>query len=635
MSIAVLNQVYEEVRRLAVAGSPLAVGDFRLTKLVDPLRKSAQKAPVFGKVADAVEKLVGGKPQGSAESLLELATLTSAILYTQGETGAEGALAPIPAQQLGLTIANTGARVLKPLIEALTTVGSGRMETIKDAHERGAFRDLRLIKYAIAALNDKYAEIADYVAEKILPLYGLAIYSEIREQYDPQGKGDDGRRLQLLHRLDPEQTRSLVDAALDEGSKEVRIAAIGCLEGRADCVPFLIEQAKAKAKDVRATALRSLASMDQPKVIEHLKEALRGTEVELVAPFVAANPSGELKAFVVEEAMRRRDELLGIADKPAKKSAASKGAKGKSVDEKVLGQCFYNLLRAFDGRTDKAAVAFLLDCFDRQEEFLRIKAGYVDGDAINRQIAEMMLRSGAKEAWARLVERGPNTLPRLVEFGFLASAQSETPAQTYERFHAAYMNRPTGKSKEAVAAREVAGQIGEVLHDVGIFKRHAALLVQRGRSQELQGEAAVKANLQLDPHWLDAALACQDQKVILSLVDGPHAGVRKYLADCVDSELKKRTWDPSHRLDEVIEAMMVSEHPELVAKFLAILERLNSTKQHHWWSYSLIRLMVTLPAAAIEPLEAMLPRFDPRWLDTFAGSLDELKQRHASQSLAP
>ena len=68
MSIAALNQVYDEVRRLAIAGSDLAANDFRLKKLVPPLRKSATKAAVFGKVADSVEEVLGSTPKTSAQS---------------------------------------------------------------------------------------------------------------------------------------------------------------------------------------------------------------------------------------------------------------------------------------------------------------------------------------------------------------------------------------------------------------------------------------------------------------------------------------------------------------------------------------------------------------------------------------
>src|SRR5688572_17575987 len=102
MSIAVLSQVYDEVRRLAIAGSNLAAGDFRLKKLVPPLEASAAKAPVFGKVAQAITAAIDAPAKDSAAALLELSTLVSAILYTQGETGVEGKLEPIESTEIGL-----------------------------------------------------------------------------------------------------------------------------------------------------------------------------------------------------------------------------------------------------------------------------------------------------------------------------------------------------------------------------------------------------------------------------------------------------------------------------------------------------------------------------------------------------
>ena len=78
MSIQVLTQVYDEMRRLAIAGSVVASGDFRLKKLIAPLEQSGAKAPVFAKVADAVKKVVEGNEKTSAATLLELTTLVNA-----------------------------------------------------------------------------------------------------------------------------------------------------------------------------------------------------------------------------------------------------------------------------------------------------------------------------------------------------------------------------------------------------------------------------------------------------------------------------------------------------------------------------------------------------------------------------
>src|SRR5437870_3853547 len=110
MSITVLNQVYDEARRLAVAGSVVARGDFRLMKLLPPLEQAGTKAPVFAKIAESAKAVVEGPEAASAQSLLELTSLVSAVLYTQGETGHAGKLEPIETVDLGGSVSQTSAR---------------------------------------------------------------------------------------------------------------------------------------------------------------------------------------------------------------------------------------------------------------------------------------------------------------------------------------------------------------------------------------------------------------------------------------------------------------------------------------------------------------------------------------------
>src|ERR1700722_8244896 len=126
MSIPVLIQVYDEMRRVAIAGSAVAAGDFRLKKLIPPLEKSGEKAPVFAKVAQAVAAVVDSTEKTASAALLELTTLVNAILYTQGETGIAGEFKSLETTDLGGQATQAGARILKPLLEALRSTGSGR-----------------------------------------------------------------------------------------------------------------------------------------------------------------------------------------------------------------------------------------------------------------------------------------------------------------------------------------------------------------------------------------------------------------------------------------------------------------------------------------------------------------------------
>ena len=109
MSMQTLTQVYDEMRRLAIAGSAVAPGDFRLKKLVASLEQAGAKAPVFAKVAETAKGVVESHEKTAAARLLDLATLVNAILYTQGETGMPGALTPIETTDLGACAAQTSA----------------------------------------------------------------------------------------------------------------------------------------------------------------------------------------------------------------------------------------------------------------------------------------------------------------------------------------------------------------------------------------------------------------------------------------------------------------------------------------------------------------------------------------------
>ena len=203
MSLALIEESAKEVRRLAIAGSPLAVGDFRIKKLVAPLEQAGAKVPVFAQVAKSITELANGTEAESAARLLALSTLLNAILYTQGQIGTDAPFTEMEVFATKCSSTRTTARALKPLIAALTNSGGGRFEIIKSACERGALNDLRLIDPAIQALGDSYPEMADLVAEKILPAYGPGIIPRLKRGLDLKGKKSDARRLKVMHQLEP------------------------------------------------------------------------------------------------------------------------------------------------------------------------------------------------------------------------------------------------------------------------------------------------------------------------------------------------------------------------------------------------------------------------------------------------
>lgn len=615
MSLAALAQVYDEVRRLAVAGSALAAGDFRLKKLIPPLEKSGEKAPVFSKVAQAVQKLVDAGQKESAGALLELNSLTTAILYTQGETGRTGEFKPIVSSNMGLTIANTSARTLKPLLEALTTTGSGRLETIKEAHERGAFKDLRLMKPALKAIDDPYPEVGEFIVERVLPMYGKPIYAEVRAGLTLKGKASDGRRLKLLHRLDPEATRELVQQALDDGSKDVKLAAIQCLGGSTDAIPFLLEQAKAKARDVRQAALESLVSFTEDSVLDVLQKTFLSDDVWMLHRGLANNPSPRLRAFVVAEIRKLCDEMLAAA------------STGKKKDKKYVPPLarFRGMLHGLSGRKDPPAIDLLASLFDQRDQILQLDESG-DGSDVITEVLDLMLLTDSKPLLQSIARAADSLRATHIHYALIAAARHSSPKDVYAKFAPLYQARTKskGRSKASEETHLRSEQIAWAIRQ-GVRRRDSDF------EHEFE-DGTPSPRFEVDPRWLDDAIALDDFDLVLELARPGHQGVATYFNARVDAALNAKKFDPDYEFEEVLDKMIELKHPDIVDKFVLMLKKPFNPARSWYWARIASRIVPKLPATAIPQLEALLPEINEKLMEAILPSLDELKQSAASKN---
>lgn len=600
MSIPILTQVYDEVRRLSIAGSVVAPNDFRLRRLVAPLEQAGKKAPVFAKVAQAVVTLVEGDDRSSAESLLELSTLINAILRTQGETGLEGKLEPIDTIDFGLPLTQTSARVLKPLLEALTTTGSGRLEIIKDAHERGAFGDFRLIKAALSALDDSYTEIADFVNEHILPLYGKAILPELRARFDRKGRGGDVRRLALMHQLDPEGTREAVQQALEDGSKEVKVAAIGCLGGSQGDLAFLLDQAKSKVKDVREAALKGLVRSDSVDAVAALRVAFNGGDLELAVAPIQGSRNPEVLEFVLETATRQRDALLT----------------GKEKDKKEVGKNVARLLSQLEclrGRDDADTEQFVLDCFARRAALAAVK-GDPGGKDVQRRLVSIMA-DGSNRSRDALAGAHATLSEDDLSDAFQAACRAWPPRKVYDAFSPYLVVKSGEKTRKVDPATAKRAAITGVLCGNRAWRRmHFAP----------NGVARDEFREKLDPKWLDVAVELKDFELAIALARPDHPAALKFLARGVEEMLKNATlpYDFPHVLGAVVHL----PHPAATDWVIAAINKCvtSSSIQGLYW---LVRLIPDLPREAVPKLDAFLATAPEKVIDQLLDYVTQLKNK--------
>ena len=605
MSIAVLDQVYDEVRRLAVAGSVVAPGDFRLKKLVAPLDKVGEKAPVFARVAMGVEAVVDSTEKTASAALLELATLVTAILATQGKTGVEGELSPIETTDLGGRSTQASARALKPLLEALSSTGSGRLELVREAIEQGLFADLRLVRPALDALDDPYAEIADLVAEKVIPTYGKAAVPELRNGIDVKGRGGHVRRLKLLYALDPAGSQDLVRAAFDEGSKEMRVAAIEFLAPEGESKDQLLEQARSRTKDVRTAAVRALcrATEEDSQVVAAITKAIDGADLEAVVAAVRECKLPAVRAHVLERAEERLSEAIDP------KSDAK--AAGKAVERLQL------LAGSLDAKANPAAEAFLLKCLAESGRVAKVKTAHlVGGTEFDEALANLLAR-GTPAMRKALVAEHASLAGGMLPPAYAAARSTLPPAEFYERF-SPLLAGLNSKAKKRGGDRERAEALAESL---GRMIGSRAYYYRSWHYYAASAEDAEKPAA-LDPRWLDAAVDAGSVELVCELARPGHAGANKLLAASLNNRKPQEDF-------EVLETMARIGHPEvgdIVAQRLRDESKLIA-KSGYWYSYWHARLIADLPASALPAIEAAVAELPENMVDALADAVGELRNK--------
>lgn len=602
MSIAVLNQVYDETRRLAIAGSNLAVQDFRLMKLIAPLEKSAEKAPVFGQVAKSIEKLIDASQQESAQALLDLASLVSAILYTQGQTALEGPLEVMESSELSNQSTQVSARIMKPLIEALTTTGSGRLETVRDAYEQGAFNDLRIINLAVKGLDDVYAELADFVAEKVLPQYGSAIVPLIKDEINIKGRGGDTRRLKALHQQDPELARPIVLDSFENGSKEMKIAALACLGDSDEDLPHLHEQAKARSKEVRRVAFERLSRFTDDETVALFTKALNSADVELVVSPISQNDSPQLLKLAHDSIESQSAELL---------SSKNKTKLGKELQQLSI------LLTALYGRSDQKTLSLVESLFDQRAELLKLKGTPVSGGDVLEHLTEIMLNSQSKKLRQRLIDARDEFRGRSFSNSFIAAVLICKPAEVYKLFSPYYLIK--GKAKDYEKERQ---QLVQVTFFIRQDRWHFYASRLSSYRFPTYREGSVP-EIKWDPKWIAAAVELDDLEAVCELASSKDKSIHGYLEKKFAQQVKKK--DPDyHDLAKILAAMIETGHKKALDYWIEAVKK-HAAKEGWYYVYYLSSLVTQFPPAAAKKIEAIIPDLPESIADQILGQLITLQ----------
>ena len=160
-----LIELKERLVHITIAGTELIDEDFRLKNTFESFSVLAEKNPIFKKIYLSLKQLFDAEKSQKPVILLNILSLVDAVLYTQAQTNIDGEYKEIGTKENLQILNQFRYSEVKPVLEALTTTGSGRLNVIEDAVKLtpNIFKDYRVLNALINDLDDTYGEMATRV----------------------------------------------------------------------------------------------------------------------------------------------------------------------------------------------------------------------------------------------------------------------------------------------------------------------------------------------------------------------------------------------------------------------------------------------------------------------------------------
>jgi hypothetical protein len=393
-----------------------------------------------------------------------------------------------------------------------------------------------------------------------------------------------------MHSLDPVGTRDLVKEALEAGSKEVKVVAIECLG--ADDLSFLIEQASAKAQEVRLAAYGALAAIDHHEAVAALVKAASGKDLEAAAAPLRSAREPKLVAFLLAEARREHDEIFTAKDK---KEVGAKAARLRS------------LLSCLHGRTDPDSEALVLLLFNRREKLAMAKGEPVSGWEVNSTVIRLML-DGTTKLRAALADAHAELSTEELAASIIAAQRTYPTDKVYEMF-SPYLTAKVDEKKKG--------------RDPAFARREVIVNAMSGRHYQWWSRTTDPEPQPSDPRWLDLAVSIRSLGMVRHLARPGHAGANKFLKAVFEETFK--TAKSLDQLHEVVAALIIAEHSDAADAFVACYEKHGNKAAYYaqWFA----RLAADLPKSALPKIEAMLPKLNDRAADALLGYVEQLRAK--------
>ncbi len=280
MDITPIFELRSRLRAAMIVGTNLLAEDFRLKKATESFAALSGSSPVFAKINAMTEKLLS---ENSPECLLDTITLVDAVITTLGIAEVKGEIEPLPDNGCSAIIVNAPYSRLSAVINALISSGGGQYNTVTAAWKETPkiFNDYRVRPALVKGLGASYAELADTAAD-ILKETGKDVIPLLKRDFDPKGKKEMVRRLNIIEELCGAEENDFYLEQLENAEKDVRKALIYLLRHDEKNIGKLIELVKTEKGKAKTAALAALVSFDCKQTEEFFAEYAKKKPVEVI-----------------------------------------------------------------------------------------------------------------------------------------------------------------------------------------------------------------------------------------------------------------------------------------------------------------------------------------------------------------
>ena len=302
-----LVELKERLVHITIAGTELIDEDFRLKNTFESFSVLAEKNPIFKKIYLSLKQLFDAEKSQKPIILLNILGLVDAVLYTQAQTNIDGEYKELETKENLQILNQFRYSEVKPVLEALTTTGSGRLNVIEDAVKLtpNIFKDYRVLNALINDLDDTYGEMATRVfsiiesmgtgepqeiinftsypqnyRSLIFDKYYLPkvnkdyIISLLKSNFDPQGKKIMAKRLRLIAKIAKETENDWYLSILKTAKREVKEECISALQYSEENIPLLLELTKKERGKTKDMVYITLGKFKFDNMVEFWKNEL-------------------------------------------------------------------------------------------------------------------------------------------------------------------------------------------------------------------------------------------------------------------------------------------------------------------------------------------------------------------------